>query len=69
MDKNIEIDSIEITLEEPLVAVVKATSIQTPRQLLALFKVCRMEISFSQERVDEIIELGFEHLLEYTEKK
>ena len=54
---------------DPTVAKVKGDSIQTPRQLLALFKLTNIEFSLTQSQVDEIIELGFEHLLEYTEKK
>ena len=62
-------ESTKMILGDPTVAEVKGTSIQTPRQLLALFKLSGINFTFTQEQVDEIIELGFEHLLEYTEKK
>ena len=54
---------------DPTVAKVKGDSIQTPRQLLALFKLTNIEFSLTRSQVDKLIELGFEHLLEYTEKK
>ena len=60
---------MEFLKSDPTVATVKAKSIQTPRQLLALFKLCGPDFWLNQNQVDELIELGFEHLLEYTEKK
>ena len=62
-------ESTKMTLGDPFVAKVKGTSIQTPRQLLALFKLCGIDFALTQEQVDKLIELGFEHLLEYVEKK
>ena len=62
-----EKDSVKIPRSYPFVAKVKGDSIQTPRQLLALFKLCDIEFSFSQEKVDKLIELGFKHLLEHED--
>ena len=62
-------EHVEFFKNDPTVATVKGDSIQTPRQLLALFKLTNIEFSLTRSQVNKLIELGFEHLLEYTEKK
>ena len=60
-------ESMKMTLGDPFIAKVKGDSIQTPRQLLALFKLTNIEFSLTRSQVDKLIELGFEHLLEHED--